>query len=112
MGKMNELSMILDEMIVAGTNMVKAAQALKDFYSSEPETTAPKTEPVKPEEPTKAYSKEEVRMFLAEKANMDYGKYKAKVKALVSKYADGGTLKDVKAENYPALISELEALNE
>lgn len=112
MGKMNELSMILNEMIAAGTNMVKAAQALNEFCSSEPETTAPNPEPAKQEEPVKVYSKEEVRMFLAEKANMDNGKNKTKIKALVSKYADGGTLKDVKAENYPALISELEALNE
>lgn len=35
MGKMNELSAAIDEMIACGNGLVKAAEALKAFYSSE-----------------------------------------------------------------------------
>lgn len=125
MSKMSELSAILDEMIECGNGLVKAATALKDFYSSTEET---KSEPkVMNEKQTlqtkdiakeaistpcdvdvKTYSKEDVRALLAQKANESDGKFKTVVKELVKKYSDGGTLKDIAPENYVALLAELE----
>lgn len=34
MGKMNELSMLLDDLITCGTKLAETAIALKEFYSS------------------------------------------------------------------------------
>ena len=34
MGKMSELSMLLDDLIDCGRKLTETAQALKDFYSS------------------------------------------------------------------------------
>jgi hypothetical protein len=121
MSKFAELSATLDEMIACGNGLVKAAEDLKKFYASEDE---PKSEPKKvtkktaePEKTTPAkedipsYSKEDVRAMLSKKANEDDGRYKAEVKELVKKYANGGTLKDVHPECYPALVDALEKLN-
>ena len=116
MSKMNELSMILDDMITAGNNMVKASEALKAYYSSTEEDTAKpekKESAPKAKEPPKAnkeYSKEDVRALLSAKASESDGKYKATVKDLVKKYADGGTLKDVDPSQYAALVAELEVV--
>lgn len=57
-----------------------------------------------------AYTKEDVRKVLAEKAAEDGGKYRAEVKFLVKKYGKGGSLKDVNPEDYAALVAEAEAL--
>lgn len=43
MSKMSELSQVLDEMIACGEGMIKAANALKDIFSSTEEAPA-KTE--------------------------------------------------------------------
>jgi hypothetical protein len=125
MSKTSELSAVIDEMIECGNGLVKAATALKDFYSSTEETkTEPKTMnekqplPTKdtakevtstpPAEDVKTYSKEDVRALLAQKANESDGKFKTVVKELVKKYSNGGTLKDIAPENYAALVTELE----
>ena len=52
MSKMSELSHVLDEMIACGEGMIKAANALKDIFSSTEEAPA-KTAP--------SYTKEDVR---------------------------------------------------
>lgn len=57
-----------------------------------------------------AVTKEEVRALLAAKAAEDGGKHKATVKALVGKYANGRTLKQVPEEKYPELLKDLEAV--
>lgn len=125
MSKTSELSAIIDEMIECGNGLVKAATALKDFYSSTEETkveskamnenqplqtknTAKEAISTPPAEDVKTYSKEDVRALLAQKANESDGKFKTVVKDLVKKYSDGGTLKDIAAENYAALLAELE----
>jgi hypothetical protein len=69
-------------------------------------------EPVKTKEPEKTYTKEEVRTVLSGKSSAENGKYRADVKALVRKYADGGSLTDVKPEDYAALIRETEVLGD
>ena len=60
----------------------------------------------------RSYSKEEVRALLAAKAKEAGGQFKAQVKALVKKYGNGGSLTDVPAESYPALVSEVEGLKD
>ena len=149
MGKMNELSQAIDNLITCGETLIETGRALRNFYSmpdeemkTMPAQTAAKTAPVqtaakasplqttaKAEPATPAageapapkaastpapetYTKEEVRGLLAAKANEADGKYKAGVKALVKKYGNGGTLKDVPAESYPDLVKELEGLKD
>lgn len=101
MSKMSELSMMLDDLIACGTKLAETARALKEFYSSD-EQEQP--------EPAKEYSKEDVRRILAAKANEAEGIYKAQVKALVQKYGNGGSLTDVKPEDYAALAQEAEGI--
>ncbi|MCD7751016.1 MAG: hypothetical protein LUI10_04655 [Lachnospiraceae bacterium] len=110
MGKMNELSQILDEMIEAGNRMVDAANALKRFYSTE--DTAPEEKPKakEPEKPT--YTKEQVRQMLAAKSTAEDGKYRRQVVTLVRSYANGGSLTDIDPEKYGALVKELEVIGD
>lgn len=49
MGKMNELSLLLDEMIEAGNKMVEAAEAIKEYFSAAP-TEPEHKKPVKSKE--------------------------------------------------------------
>ena len=126
MSKMSELSMMLDDLIACGTKLAETARALKDFYSSdEQEQPAPdkktsgKKASKKQESPAQTVSaawkemmqsKEDVRKILAAKANEAEGIYKAQVKALVQKYGNGGSLTDVKPEDYAALAQEAEGI--
>jgi hypothetical protein len=121
---MNELSQLLEDLITCGNTLIQTAQSLKDFYSQAeenvPEKPADKTpkkketasKPQPPaEEPAKTYTKEEVRALLAKKANENGGAYKSAVKELVKKYGNGGSLTNVKPEDYPALVAEMEAVS-
>lgn len=129
MSKMSELSMMLDELITCGTKLAETAMALKEFYSSDEqeqpvpdkktsskksskkqETPARTLDPAPQTEPVKEYSKEDVRKILAAKANEAEGIYKAQVKALVQKYGNGGSLTNVKPEDYAALAAEAEVI--
>lgn len=104
--------------------------ALKEFYSSgtaeqpapdrkpsstkksskKQESPAQTPDPAPQPEPAKEYSKEDVRRILAAKANEAEGIYKSQVKALVQKYGNGGSLTDVKPEDYAALAQEAEGI--
>lgn len=123
MSKMSELSMILDDLITCGTKLAETARALKEFYSSDEQeqpapdkkTSGKKTSkkqeaPAQAPDPAKEYSKEDVRRILAAKANEAEGIYKAQVKALVQKYGNGGSLTDVKPEDYATLAQEAEGI--
>lgn len=108
MSKMSELSQVLDDLISCGEKMIQTANAIKECFSEAPaEKPAKKTEA-----PEKAYSKEDVRALLAAKANKAGGQFKAQVKAIVKKYGNGGSLTDVPAESYPALVEEVEGLKD
>ena len=118
MSKMSELSQVLDDLISCGEKMIQTANAIKECFSEE---AAPAAEPKKklakkeakaPEPETLSYSKEDVRAILAAKANEAGGQFKAQVKAIVKKYADGGSLTDVPADSYPALVEEVEGLKD
>lgn len=131
MSKMSELSMMLDDLIACGTKLAETAGALKEFYSSDEQeqpapdkktsgkkaskkqespAQTPDLDPAPQLEPAKEYSKEDVRRILAAKANEAEGIYKAQVKALVQKYGNGGSLTDVKPEDYAALAQEAEGI--
>lgn len=118
--KMNELSMLLDDLISCGQKLTETAQALKEYYSStnedaptKEEPKAAEPEPVKnapAEAEVKAYTKEDVRALLSQKAKLDGSKYKSEVKALVAKYSSDGTLTKVPEESYADLVADLEVV--
>lgn len=118
MYKIRELSQVLDELISCGEKMIEAANTIKECFSEE---ASPAARPEKKENPEKegaespatagpVYSREEVRALLAAKANEADGRFKARVKALVKKYADSGKFTDIPAESYPDLVKEAEGL--
>ena len=100
--------------------MAETGRALKEFYSgteeaapAKPEKKTKKQDPTPAEAPAeKQYSKEEVRGILAKKANEADGRFKADVKAIVQKYGNGGSLTDVDAKDYAALVAEVEGLTD
>lgn len=118
MNKMSELSQVLDEMIACGGGMIKAANAIKDIFSSTEEspeetetmqtkeaTKAP--EPPKAEEsPEPTYTKEDVRAVLASKSAAGY---KKEVKELLEKYG-AQQLKQVNPDDYAAILKEAEVM--
>lgn len=124
MSKMNELSVLLDEIINTGSSLLKILTAVRELVASledkdlkvidvpeQKAIEAPKLAAkakVKKEEPT--YTLEAVREVLSRKSNIDSGQHRAEVKALVKKYGNGGTLKDVPTDQYAALIAEAEVI--
>lgn len=119
MSKMSELSVMIDSLISCGETLAETGRALKEFYSgadggpAKPEKKAKKADPAPKEEPAaKQYSKEDVRGILAKKANEADGRFKADVKAIVQKYGNGGSLTDVDAKDYAALVAEVEGLTD
>lgn len=119
MSKMSELSHVLDEMIACGEGMIKAANAIKDIFSSTEEAPAKaetsakeisKQGPEVPEqqatEPAPSYTKEDVRGVLAAKSAAGF---KKEVKELLEKYG-AQQLKQVKPEDYAALLKEAEVI--
>lgn len=59
-------------------------------------------------QPLEVFSKEDVRGLLAKKTTENDGAYKEDVKALVKKYANGGSFKDIDEKDYAALLKDLE----
>lgn len=113
MSKMSELSQVLDELISCGEKMIQVANAIKECFTADAPATEPATKDKPEKEPTTpTYSKEDVRALLARKANEAGGQYKAQVKAIVKKYGNGGSLTDVPADSYPALVKEVEGLTD
>lgn len=121
MSKISELSQVLDEMIACGEGMIKAANAIKDIFSSTEEAPAkaeteevkeaaekaPETETVEaPAEPTPTYTKEDVRGVLAAKSAAGF---KKEVKELLERFG-AQQLKQVKPEDYAALLKEAEVI--
>lgn len=99
MSKMSELSQVLDEMIACGEGMIKAANAIKEIFSSTEE--APATS-----ESTPSYTKEDVRGILAAKSAAGF---KKEVKELLEKYG-AQQLKQVDPKDYAALLKEAEVI--
>ena len=106
MGKMNELSAILDSTVECGNSLIKAANALKDFYSSTEDAKEVKEEVVASVEPEKTYSMEEVRAILSAKSKAGY---REQVKALITKRGVDNLTK-LDPSEYASLVKEVEEL--
>ena len=131
MGKMNELSTILDSMVDCGNALVTSANALKDlcenivscgntlqnaatalknFYSSateEPKPALPNKKAATPAaEQEKAYTLEEVRAILSAKSKAGF---REQVKELITKRGVNN-LTQLDPSEYPSLVKEVEGL--
>lgn len=93
MSKMSELSQVLDEMVSCGENLIQAAKALKDIFSST-------------EEEKKSVSLEDVRAVLAEKSRRGFTE---EVKEIISKHG-ADRLSGIYPSEYESLLSEAEVI--
>lgn len=93
MSKMSELSQVLDEMVSCGENLIQAAKALKDIFSST-------------EEEKKSVSLEDVRAVLAEKLRRGFTE---EVKEIISKHG-ADRLSGIDPSEYESLLSEAEVI--
>ena len=117
---LRDLVKILDDLTTCGEMAIQTASAIMECFSEDEAPAAipeKKSKPAKkeakvPEPAVKTYSKEDVRALLAAKANESGGQFKAQVKALVKKYANGGSLTDIPEDQYPALVEEVEGLKD
>ena len=128
MSRMNELATALDELtevghrlVACGEDLIKAAARVKECFSDDDEEAKPakapgkrrsakapepeqEPEPAEPEAPAaRTYTKEEVRAMLAD---LSQSGHRVEAKALVKKYADGGSLTDIDPARYPELVEE------
>jgi hypothetical protein len=115
---MNEILQLLDNLIVCGESMAKIGRVLKEFLPEFTEalpqkagnaeisnTAVPEEQPAK-EEPAKTYTFSDVRKAFSAKSHAGYT---VQVKELISKYG-ADRLSDVKEEDYPALMADLEVI--
>ncbi len=93
MSKMSKLSQILNEMVSCGENLIQAAKALKDIFSST-------------EEEKKSVSLEDVRAVLAEKSRRGFTE---EVKEIISKHG-ADRLSGIDPSEYESLLSEAEVI--
>lgn len=136
MSKMSELAMTLDDLtevgqrlVACGEDLIKVAARVKDCFSADEEEApkpakapgrrraakAPEPEPEPAAEPEanpapeapapKTYTKEEVRAMLAD---LSQSGHRDEAKALVKKYADGGSLTAIDPARYPELVEEVQ----
>ena len=121
MKHMNELSQLLDSIIVCGENMAKLGTLLKEYLpeltETSPQKADPKQKPAKKSLPEKSPEKAEepaaptytfadVRKAFSAKSHAGYT---SQVKELISKYG-ADRLSDVKEADYPALMADLEVI--
>ncbi len=121
MNHMNEILQLLDNIIVCGESMAKIGRLLKEFIPEFAEAipqkpkaeqvieagTVPAALPEKKEQPAaKTYTFADVRKAFSAKSHAGYT---AQVKELISKYG-ADRLSDVKEEDYPALMADLEVI--
>ena len=104
MSKMSEMSQVLDELISCGEGLVRAATALREMLSTEPEPVPPPEEVV--EAPAQVYTFAEVRKAFAAKSHAGYTD---QIRDLIARYG-ADKLSAIGEENYPALMADLEAI--
>ena len=112
MGKMNELSMLVDELKKCGETLVGLSEGLADLFSGSAEeekqpikkSAAKKKEPEPPAE--KELTLEEVRAVLADKSRAGFTE---QVKELLKKYG-ADKLSAVDPAEYKALLADAEVL--
>ena len=135
MSKMSELALTLDDLtevgqrlMACGEDLIKAAARVKECFSTDEGETLkpaketvrrrkaakapdpkpasePEAEPMPEEAAQKTYTKEEVRAMLAD---LSQSGFRDEAKALVKKYADGGSLTDIDPARYPRLVEEVQ----
>ncbi len=108
MSRMNELNLTMDELTdvgrqlaACGEALVRAAARVKECFSDDG-TGSPEPADGQAAEPVK-YTKEEIRAMLA---NLAQAGFREEAKALVRKYADGGSLTDIDPARYAELAEE------
>ena len=113
MGKMNELSMVLDEMKKCGEMLIQISEDLKQLFSTPSDTAAvtatakAETKTTVPQEPPKVIiKKEQVRAVLAQKSRDGFTK---EVKEILKKYG-ANKLSEVKESDYQAVLQDVEVL--
>ncbi len=121
MNHTNEILQLLDNIITCGESMAKIGRLLKElipeFADAIPQKTkaeqvieaesTPTKLPEKTETPaTPAFTFSDVRKAFSAKSHAGYT---AQVKELISKYG-AERLSDVKEEDYPALMADLEVV--
>lgn len=117
MGKVSELSMLVDELKKCGEALIGISEGLADMFSGTEETppakkAAPKkkaAEEPKPEpqpEEEKPLTLEDVRAVCADKSRKGLT---AEVKAILTKHG-AGKLSEVDPAEYKALLAEVEVL--
>ena len=106
MGKMNELSQVLDELIACSQGMIQAANALREYFSEQLDVEPVKDEPVKVEPAPVKFTFTDVRKAFSAKS---YAGFTDQVKALITKYG-AEKLSGVNEKDYPALMADLEAI--
>lgn len=113
MGKMSELSMVLDELVSCGESLIRISTELKEIFSgaSDPEPDKDEAPKAKKKEPEpvpekKALKLEDVRAILTEKTRAGYTNG---IKSLLKKHG-GSKLSEVPPEEYEALLQEVEGL--
>ena len=116
MGKMNELSMLTEELRKCGETLIGISEGLADLFSDSAEEKQPvkksaakkeKSEEPKQEAPEeKQLTLEDVRAVCADKSRKGYT---AEVKVLLGKHG-ADKLSDVNPAEYKALLAEVEVL--
>ena len=97
MGKINELSQLVNELNQCCKTLISISESLASLFSSQEEA---------PPEKPKAITLEEVRSVLAEKSRAGHT---SKVRELLEKY--GATkLSEIEPSQYPSLLVEAEVL--
>ena len=104
MSKMSELSQALDELTACAEGLIRAANAIREIFSTEAEPEAqPADTPA--EEPAR-YTFAKVRKAFSAKSHAGYTE---QIRALIARYG-ADKLSAVKEEDYPALMADLEAI--
>lgn len=107
MSKMSELSLVLDELISCGENLIKTAREIKEIFSDTAAEAAPVREEAKePEKEAKTYTFTEVRAIMA--ALSGKGK-KAEARAILQKYGVS-RLSELPEEAYAAVAEEAQVI--
>lgn len=109
MGKVNELSQLIEELNRCGNTLIGISEELKNLFSGseEAEKTEPKTKTAeKASKKEKTLSLEDVRAVMADKSRKGYT---AEVKALLTKRGVN-RLSDIEPKEYAALLAEVEVI--
>lgn len=102
MAKMNELSMLVQEIRETGEKLVRISEEIRELY------IAPEKEPEEKQAEEPAVSLEDVRAVLARKTRVSKENTEA-IRELLSRHG-AQRLSEVKPEEYAALLKEAEVI--